>query len=184
MVELIDWTKIRESDKSVFDKMFDYYYQSLCSFVFIYIKDKYVVEDIVIDCFAKIWEERFSLQIKSSLQNYLVTIVKNSAITYLRKNQLQFTNFESIINLIPDEVSDPLQDSGILNKLYHAINKLPEQRRKILKMAAFEEKSYAEIAGELNISINTVKTQMSRSYKFLKVELGVTPGTIYFILFV
>jgi len=183
MTKLIDWEKIRESDKSVFDKMFDYYYQPLCSFVYCYVKDRQVVEDIVIDCFAKIWEDRLSLKIRSSLQNYLVTIVKNSAISYLRKNQLQFTNFDTVINSIPDEVSDPLQDCGILNKLYQSINKLPEQRRKILKMAAFEEKSYAEIAEELNISINTVKTQMSRSYKFLKVELGVTHKTIHFLLF-
>ena len=183
MTKLIDWEKIRESDKSVFDKMFDYHYQPLCSFVYHYIEDKQVVEDIVIDCFSKIWEERLSLNIKSSLQNYLITIVKNSAITYLRHNQLQFTNFDTIINSIPDEVTDPLYEPEILNKLYHAINKLPEQRRKILKMAAFEEKSYAEIAEELNISINTVKTQMSRSYKFLKVELGVTHKTIHFLLF-
>lgn len=183
MTRIIDWKKIREGDNLVYDKMFDYYYQPLCSYASSYIKNQQVIEDIVIDCFAKIWEERASLEIKSSLQNYLVTIVKNAAITYLRKNQLHLSDLESTSHTIPDEETDPLKDTGILNKLYEAINKMPEQRRKILKMAAFEEKSYAQIAEELHISVNTVKTQMSRSYKFLKDELDVTHRTIHFLLF-
>jgi len=183
MKKAIDWGKIRQGDKSVFGKMFDCYYQPLCSFVFAYIKDKQVVEDIVIDCFVKIWEERASFKIKSSLQNYLVTIVKNSTIDYLRKRQPQLTELENLSCSIPDEEQDPLKDAGVLNQLYEAVNKLPEQRRLILKMAVYEGKSYAQIASELHISINTVKTQISRSYKFLKGELDVTQRTLYFLLF-
>ena len=183
MKKTIDWRRIRVGDKSVFNAMFDYYYQPLCSFVLLYVKDKQAVEDIVIDCFVKIWEERETLEIKSSLQNYLVTLVKNSAIDYLRKKQLQFSELENLSFSIPDEEQDPLKDAGILNQLYNAIDKLPEQRRLILKMAAFEGKSYAQIAGELHISVNTVKTQMSRSYKFLKEELDISRKTIHFLLF-
>ena len=182
MIKLIDWKKIREGDKQVFDKMFDDYYYALCSFISSYINNKQVVEDIVIDCFAKIWEERGTLQIKTSLQNYLITIVRNSAISYLRKNQLQTSGLEHVSLSIPDETADSLKDTTILNKLYEAINKMPEQRRRILKMAAFEGKSYTQIAEELQISVNTVKTQMSRSYKFLKEELDVTRRTLNFLL--
>ena len=183
MTQQIDWKKIREGDKAVFDKMFDDYYLPLCSFISSYVKNQQVIEDIVIDCFAKIWEERRSLEIKSSLQNYLVTIVKNSAISYLRQDQLRFSDPDQTMQSIPDEETDPLKDAGILNKLYEAINKLPDQRRRILKMAAFEGKSYNQIANELQISANTVKTQMSRSYKFLKQELDITRRTLNFLLF-
>lgn len=183
MTKLIDWEKIHEGDKAVFDKMFDHYYLPLCSFISSYVKNQQVIEDIVIDCFVKVWEERRSIQIKSSLQNYLVTIVKNSAISYLRQNQLQFSDLKQVSHSIPDEETDPLKDAGILNKLYEAINKLPEQRRRILKMAAFEGKSYTQIADELQISVNTVKTQMSRSYRFLKEKLNVTQRTLDFLLF-
>lgn len=182
MTKLIDWKRIRENDKLVFDKMFDYYYHPLCSFASSYVKNNQVVEDIVVDCFAKIWEERNSLEIKSSLQNYLITIVKNSAICYLRKNQLLTSDLEQISHFIPDEEPELLEDLDILNKLYEAIQRMPEQRRKILKMASFEGKSYAEIADDLHISVNTVKTQMSRSYRFLKEELQISRHTIHFLL--
>ena len=183
MTKLIAWKKIREGDKSVFDKMFDYYYQPLCTFVSSYIKNKQVIEDIVVDCFVNIWENRRSLEIKSSFQNYLVTIVKNSAVSYLRKNQLQYSDLDSISYSVTDELTDLSEDAGVLNKLYEAINRMPQQRRNILKMAAFEGKSYAQIAKELHISVNTVKTQMSRSYKFLRKELDVNQKVIHFLLF-
>lgn len=182
MSKQIDWRKIRQGDKQAFDQMFDHYYQPLCAFIYSYLKDKQQVEDIVIDCFVLIWEEHEKLEIKSSLQNYLATMVKNSAISYLRKNKLQLSELENIATSIADEEIDPLKDTGILNQLYEAINKLPEQRRLILKMAAFEGQTYQQIANELAISVNTVKTQMSRSYKFLKEELKVSRRTIQFIL--
>lgn len=182
MSKEIDWRKIRQGDKSVFNKTFDTYFHPLCAFVLPYFNDRQLTQDIVIDCFVKLWEERESLEIKSSLQNYLVTIVKNSAISYLRKKQPEFAELDKLSNLSSEEEVEPLKDANIQNQLYEAINKMPEQRRQILKMAAFEGKSYTEIASELNISVNTVKTQMSRSYKFLKKELNVSKRSIYFLL--
>ena len=182
MVVYIDWTKIREGDKRVFDRSFDLHYLPLCEFISRYIKDKSVIEDLVIECFARIWENRQTLNIKTSFQNYLVTIVKNSAISYLRKNQFLFSDFENVSNSIMEDETDPLEDVELLNKLHDAINRLPEQRRNILKMSVFEEKSNAKIAEELNITINTVKTQISRSYRFLRAELGVSQRVIYSLL--
>jgi RNA polymerase sigma factor (sigma-70 family) len=47
----------------------------------------------------------------------------------------------------------------------------PDQCRKVLELAVFDSKTYNEIAEELNISKNTVKTQMGRAYKHLKEKL-------------
>jgi RNA polymerase sigma-70 factor (ECF subfamily) len=182
MVIYIDWIKIREGDKKVFDRSFDLHYLPLCEFISRYIKDKSVIEDLVIECFAKLWENRETLNIKTSFQNYLVTMVKNSAISYLRKNQFLFSDFENISNTIIDDETDPLEDVELLNKLHDAINRLPEQRRNILKMSVFEEKSNAKIAEELHITINTVKTQIARSYRFLRSELGVSQQVIFSLL--
>lgn len=178
------WEKIRDGDKKIFDKSFDMYYLPLCAFISKYINEKTVIEDLVIDTYTKVWENRSSLNIKSSFQNYLVTMVKNSAISYLRKNTFQHSDVEKFSSLLAEDENDYLEDSDILNKLHDAINRLPEQRRKILKMAAFEDKSYAEIAKELDITVNTVKTQMARSYRFLRSELNVPCNVIYSLLFV
>ena len=183
MVIHIDWMKIREGDKKMFDKTFDLHYLPLCAFISRYINDKSIIEDLVIECFAKIWENRQTLNIKTSFQNYLITMVKNSAISYLRKNQFLVTDFENISNSLIEDETDPLEDAELLNKLHDAIDRLPEQRRNILKMSVFEEKSNAKIAEELHISVNTVKTQIARSYRFLRSELNVSQRVIFSLLF-
>lgn len=183
MIIHIDWIKIREGDKKTFDMTFDLHYLPLCAFISRYIHDKSIIEDLVIECFAKIWENRQTLNIKTSFQNYLVTMVKNSAISYLRKNQFLVTDFDNISNSLYEDETDPLEDVQLLNKLHDAIDRLPEQRRNILKMSVFEEKSNARIAEELHISVNTVKTQIARSYRFLRSELSVSQRVIFSLLF-
>jgi RNA polymerase sigma-70 factor (ECF subfamily) len=62
--------------------------------------------------------------------------------------------------------------------LYAMLEKLPFQRRNILELAVFQSLSYNEIAERLHISRNTVKTQISRAYRFLKENLD--PEEFYF----
>jgi len=83
------------------------------------------------------------------------------------KNKLVFTS-DNLPDL-PDEVT--INNQEYYADLYRAIQKIPEQRRKILELAAFDSLTYNEIAARLNISVNTVKTQMGRAYQFLKEEL-------------
>jgi RNA polymerase sigma-70 factor (ECF subfamily) len=52
-----------------------------------------------------------------------------------------------------------------------AIENLPEQSRMIFRMSRYEYLSNDEIATKLNISVNTVKTHISRSLKKLREQL-------------
>ena len=52
-----------------------------------------------------------------------------------------------------------------------AIDKLPEGCRMVLKLAYFEGLKNDEIATELGISINTVKTQRQRAMKLMRLSL-------------
>ena len=48
---------------------------------------------------------------------------------------------------------------------------MQEERRRILHMVCMEGMKYQDVANQLNISINTVKTQMGRALQFLRKEL-------------
>ena len=90
--------------------------------------------------------------------------------SHLRKSEAKITVElpEQIDDIIVDEEVNVLQHEQFLARLKKAIDKLPEQRKKILEMAAYGNMSYKEIAETLDISLNTVKTQMSRAYRSLK----------------
>ena len=55
--------------------------------------------------------------------------------------------------------------------LNNALDKLPEKISSTFRMNRFEGKTYVEIAEEKQISVKTVEAYMSKTLKFLKVEL-------------
>ncbi len=175
---------LRKGDQKAFTDLFEWYYLPMCAFISNIIKDNDTVEDLVLDCFVKLWEERKSLDIRSSVRNYLLTLARNAAISNLRKNKVQQVDLEKAAKVIFEEDSSLFMEPDIYNRLYQALDKLPEQRLKILKMAVFEKKSYACIAEELGISVNTVKTQIARSYRFLKSELDFSYRSLLDMLFI
>ena len=71
----------------------------------------------------------------------------------------------------------------IIRQLYYYIEELPSEQRRIILMR-IEGYTWEEIAERLDISINTVKTQKTRSYKFLRERLGDSMNSIILCLFI
>jgi RNA polymerase sigma-70 factor (ECF subfamily) len=136
-------------------------------------KNPELSQDIVTDCFLRLWENKKTIRIESSIKHYLLISVRNAVYSYLRSPENRKTDIETIINrleTIPVEEYDLEKDETIL-QVYRIIEELPEQRRKILELATLEGKTYKEIAEILHISVNTVNTQMTRAYSFLRQRL-------------
>ncbi|GHV21789.1 hypothetical protein FACS1894174_05650 [Bacteroidia bacterium] len=63
-------------------------------------------------------------------------------------------------------------EKELLNSVFEAIERLPEKSRVVFKLVYFENKKAAEIAEILQVSVRTVETQIYKSLKFLRAELG------------
>ena len=76
---------------------------------------------------------------------------------------------------VAERVLNPLartvMASELENRIYKALDKLPEQCRLVFKLSRFEELKYAEIAEQLNISIKTVENQMGKALKIMREQL-------------
>ena len=168
------WIKIRSGDRTAFRQLFDDYYSSLCLYANSVINNLELSQDIVSDCFVRIWERKETIQIQSSLKNYLLLSVRNAIYSYLRSPESRKDNIENIIRKLentPVEEYD-LETEEAINRIKALIDELPDQRKKILELAAFYGKTYKEIAEILNVSVNTVNTQMTRAYSYLRDKLS------------
>jgi RNA polymerase sigma-70 factor (ECF subfamily) len=163
------WNKIAEGDADALRILHNKYYHSMWLWTSKYIRNELLAEELVSDCFIKLWDNRRKIFIEKSLKSYLFLMLRNLIISESRKSKHKFV-FDSVkLPDLPDETEINNQDFYV--ELYATIQKIPEQRRKILELAVFESHSYKEIAADLGISVNTVKTQMGRAYQFLKEEL-------------
>lgn len=163
------WERIVGGDVVALSILHDKYYYQLWLYANKFTQDGPVAEELVADCFIKLWDRHKSISIEKSLKAYLFLMLRNQIVSQLRKDKQKVSIGIHSIPDIPDDVC--INNYDFYADLYNAIQKIPEQRRKILELAAFESLTYKEIADRLNISVNTVKTQMGRAYQFLKEEL-------------
>jgi len=174
------WENIRNGNVGSLRVLHDRYYFQLCSYANKYLPDLSLCEELVSDCFVKLWLQREHILIQKSVKAYLFFMLKNRIVDHIRKAGKNFILNSNSLPDLPDEEMMNKQD--FYAELYHAIKKLPEQRRHILELAAFDSLTYKEIAKRLNISVNTVKTQMGRAYRFLKEELDPKNFLLFYLL--
>jgi RNA polymerase sigma-70 factor (ECF subfamily) len=166
--EQIIWNSFVAGEVSALRFLHEKYYYPMCIWANKHLHDELVAEELVSDCFIKLWERRERIEIRKSLKSYLFLMLRNQLVSYLRKNKDKLI-IET--DKLPEIVDEMAVEQDFYANLYSAFNKLPERRRRILELAVFESLTYREIAERLNISLNTVKTQIGRAYQTLKEEL-------------
>ena len=135
--------------------------------------NKQASEDIVQDAFVYLWNNRKTLEIKTTIQTYLYSTVRHGALHYLKKQMLERTHLprlaEFIIYLQESEYSE--EELIKLEEAKKILQELPEQCRIVFVMNCIDGKKYKDIAEELNISVNTVKTHLSKAYRKFREKL-------------
>lgn len=167
-----DSTSAGNHKLSTFEDLFNEYYPSLCAFAQTYISDKDASEDIVQDIYIALWNKNEKLDRIQSLKSYLYTSVRNACLNHLKHHEVigKFTKSE-----LSEKKSDAFFKDHIIEEethrlFYRAIQKLPEKCREIILMS-LDGLNNNDIAEELNISINTVKTQKRIAYDYLRIQL-------------
>ena len=176
---------LRKRDTQTYEVVFKKYYQPLVMFVMRHVGNEDVAKDIVQDIFFKLFESSRSLPDNFQLKSWFYKVARNAAVDHLRHLQVEdkykFLMAEAMIN-VPD--MDEEIDEQVYDKVNLAIESLPEQCRLIIKLNVLEGKKYQEIAEELGITVNTIRTQVSRGYKKLRDILsGVVDSSVLFFIF-
>lgn len=158
-------------NKRDFELLFETHFEDLMAFVYGYVRSQEVSRDIVHDAFMALWRRREVLDTRLSPKAYLYKLSRNMSLNYLRHQRVILTNEQSIITHEKDvrqEMDDYDRSYELLAKF---VNKLPEKQREVIKMCFVEGKMYKEIAVDLGISVNTVKTHLKRAIQSLRSEL-------------
>lgn len=162
-------------DEKEFDRIYIDHYPALFRYAYTMVHDSIMAEEMVHMVFLKILEKSATLTIHTSLKAYLYRSVNNECLNYIKHQKIK-SDFEiQTIKAMSNKTETPLaklQYQELEHRLKVAINELPEQCRTIFQMSRFEELKYAEIAKQLDLSVKTVETQMSRALKKLRVQFA------------
>jgi len=159
-------------ENASFEELFRQHFVSLCTIAVYVVDDKDAARDIVQDFFLTYWNRRHQITITHDFKSYAAKAVRYSSINYLKKSgRVKLEEIEVIEGLAlhftaEDGVSKELR----YNALWETLNRMPEQRRRIFLMSNQEKIKYKDIALQLGISVNTVKTHIRLALQFLRVE--------------
>ena len=182
-----------QREETRFEDIYLSYFSKMKYFAKEYVISEEDAENIVQDVFVELWENKEMLNMHMNLIAYLFTTIKNKCLNHLRHklvvqetaNKLQEEYTISLrMNLDSLETFDNnlFSDQDIEKIISRALDTLSEKCRTIFIMSKIEGKKQKEIAQELNISINTIETQMGIAYKKLRIELKDYFPILLFIL--
>lgn len=124
-------------------------------------------EDLVEESFLNAWNALEDGKEIDNFKAYIYRLVRNQCVSFLRKNHLQAA--EKDIPEVTDEAVDTSERDA---RIWKAIDSLPEKCREIFLMSKRDGLSNQEIAEELDISIKTVKNQMTKALSRLRDALA------------
>lgn len=182
MIQEKDFQGFVKGKEKSFEVIFCQYYKTLVSFAMRYGLEQMEAEDVVIEVIHHIWEIRGEVKSPAALHSLFFTAVRNRALNVNRN----LKNREKILYDHPameeDEGADFLMEEEITRLLDEAVAALPPQCRQVV-LLLMTGKSIADIAEEMDISVNTVKTYKLRAIELLKVALHHYPLVVCLILF-
>jgi RNA polymerase sigma-70 factor (ECF subfamily) len=174
--------QLKNGVDAAYKYLYDQHYQILCHMAAQYVKDDFLAETIVGDVIFHLWEVRETIEINTSVRSYLMTCVRNRCIDYLKSqyHKREVAHSDTGLRDFPvlqyvkddDYPLGKLLEKELEDEIMNAINRLPDECRRVFNMSRFENRKYEEIAQELKISVNTVKYHIKHALALLHEDLG------------
>ncbi|GAC1598745.1 MAG: RNA polymerase sigma-70 factor [Chitinophagaceae bacterium] len=171
--EALTWKKIQQKDVGAFEGFYKEEYKSFFLMAFKYLKDADLSQEVVNDVFMKLWEDGIHIHIEKSLKSYVYRAVINRSITVLNKQKKE-SGYLKEFSHVPQDTYElrQMEENELKVALYKAINRLPEQCKRVFCMSRFDQLKQQEIADKLGISIKTVKNHITHALKLLNKARG------------
>jgi RNA polymerase sigma-70 factor (ECF subfamily) len=165
-----------------FNLLYTDYRKRFIHFANTYVRDMAVAEDITADAFIHYWENGDSLRPDTHAPAYLLGVIRNKCLTYLRHRQMREVVEEKLRNHATWELRTRMEMLEACNpeELFLAeirmivertLASLPGQTRRIFMMSRYWNLSYKEIAEQSDMTVKGVEFHISKALKYLRINL-------------
>jgi RNA polymerase sigma-70 factor (ECF subfamily) len=163
-----------DAQQEMLKALFERYYDRLLYFAWQYVHDKETARDLVQDAFITYWRNAANIADEETpIKNYLYLTVKHACLKHLRHNEVVGKYYNTL-------EADPQEEAlghyrivraEVISEIHQAIAGLPQPLRKISQMSYLEGLKNQEIADQLNMPLNTVKSHKQKALQALRLRL-------------
>lgn len=173
--DLTLYNRVQEKDKHALEALYDKYERLLYSFSVKMVSNPETAEEIVQEVMIKLWKGKgvYSPE-QGKFSSWLLTMTRNTAIDYLRKQQK--VNSEEVHTEVELQDKQPGLEQMVewkekQERIQGAMNTLKEDQQNIIDLFYFKGYSQTKIAEIVDIPLGTVKGRIRLALKHLKAEL-------------
>jgi len=160
-----------KGDKKAQKALYDKYSAKMLGVCMRYFRNVDEAEDALQEGFIRVFNSIGKFRNEGSFDGWIRRIIVNTALNYYKSNLKHYyaVDYDEIEEVIED--TKMVFDSFSVEVLLKVIQSLPEGYRLIFNMYEIEGYSHKEIGELLGISINTSKSQLMKSKKYLQNKL-------------
>lgn len=161
----------KKQDQEVFDFIFTKFYKFVFVKAFFIIQDKEAAEDLVQSFFIDLWENKHYLMLEDDMKGYLYRSIRNRALNYLRDTEKKLKRQEHYLINRGDSFEKIEEPNEQICHLKQALNELPNQQQRALRIVYMQARKYQEAADLMGISINSLKSHLKTGLKNLRIRI-------------
>ena len=167
-----------DGSQEAFSQLMEKYRNPIHHHIYRMVRDKRQVEDLVQEIFIKAFSSLSSYSTNFAFSTWLYKIATNHTIDYLRRKKLTTLSIDQPLKTKDGELEYELPDSTYRPDrhivedqrrllIQEAIDSLPPKYYRVIVLRHQQEKSYEEIAQELDLPLGTVKAHIFRARELL-----------------
>ena len=154
-----------------FEKIYSDYFPRMYLYARKLLKSDHLAEDVVAEVFYNLLKTKSDFSEVKEIETYLFVSVKNQVVRMLSKDPNVFVSLDIKNELKQIEQTNPedlLLEKELAKMIDKELSMLSEQCQIIFRMARNEQMEYKDIALEMGISIDSVKSQVYKATNKIK----------------
>lgn len=177
--------RFKDGDTEAFDRLFVKHMRGIVNFAYRFVRNREIAEEMAQEIFLKVYENAAGYKIKAKFTSWLYRIATNVCLNEIRKPQFRVPHqslhtspfdgendedrkLEYGTTAGPDQIFEQRDLSRIIRQ---ALQQLPEKQRIAFILNKYQELSYSEVAGVLDVSEKAVKSLIHRAKEALAERL-------------
>jgi len=166
---------LKQGDQYAYTEIYNRYEALVYIFTYKRIGDREEARDIVHEVFLYFWEARENLIFTTGILAFIYSSVKNKILNRIKHKKISsryIDAFQGYLEMSDESADDLLRHNELSALIEKEIAALPAKMRQVFELSRKTNYTRKDIAAELDLSEETVKSHMHHALKLLKAKLG------------
>lgn len=165
--------RLMDGDRDAFDGLFERYSARIRSFVFRFVGDREVAEDLTQEVFLKLYRNPRAFDPRGRFMTWIFAVARNACIDWLRLKKLPVvpvgaSSDDDDPSLEPATLAAYAPDETALHhelqtRMQEVLGRLSDKLREVFLLCAVQGLSYEDAATVIGCPVKTVSSRLSRA---------------------